>query len=125
TLTISAFLLAQARETRAFKPLVALLSQSSKDISRLWDEMVADYPMGNILASLYDGDETALRGLIEDPGIDETVRSATAIHCLETLVLVGRISRGDLESYYGELLESKLEKYPTLVWNTVSSSIGD
>jgi len=125
TLTFAAYLLAQARETRAFKPLVALLSQSHYHVRLLWDEMIADCSMGCILASVYDGDEAVLRGLIENPGIEESVRGTTAIHCLETLVLVGRISRDDLETYYGELLESKLEKSPALVWDAVSASIGN
>jgi len=81
--------------------------------------------MGRILASVYDGDESALRSLIENPAIEEYVRGSTAIHCLEALVKAGRISRDDLETYYGELLESKLEKSPSLVWDSVCLSIAN
>ena len=124
TLTAAAYLLAQARETRAFKPLVASLSLPHDQVRQLWDEMIAD-SMGRILASVYDGDESALRSLIENPAIEEYVRGSTAIHCLEALVEAGRISRDDLERYYGELLESKLEKSPSLVWDSVCLSIAN
>lgn len=124
TLTAAAYLLAQARETKAFKPLVASLSLPHDQVRQLWDEMIAD-SMGRILASVYDGDESALRGLIENPAIEEYVRGSTAIHCLEALVKAGRISRDDLETYYGELLESKLEKSPSLVWDSVCLSIAN
>lgn len=124
TLTTATYLLAQARETRAFKPLVALLSLSHDQVTFLWDDMISD-SMGRILASVYDGDESALRGLIENPGIAKDVRGATAIQCLETLLNVGRISRNELETYYGELLETRLEKSPGLVWDGICLSISD
>jgi len=122
TLTCAAYLLAQAREMRAFQPLVALLLLPHDQVRELWDEMVAD-SMGRILASVYDGDESALRGLIENPEIEEYVRGSAAIHCLEALVEAGRLSRDDLEAYYGELLDSKLEKTPGLVWDSICLSI--
>jgi len=122
TLTCAAYLLAQAREMRAFQPLVALLSLPHDQVRELWDEMVAD-SMGRILASVYDGDESTLRGLIENPEIEEYVRGSAAIHCLEALVEAGRLSRDDLEAYYGELLDSKLEKTPGLVWDSICLSI--
>jgi hypothetical protein len=122
TLTTAAFLLAQARETRAFQPLVALLSLPHDQVRELWDEMLAD-SMGRILASVYDGDESALRGLIENPEIEEYARGSAAIQCLEALVEAGHFSREDLETYYAELLESKLEKSPALVWDSICLSV--
>lgn len=123
-LTFAAFLLAQAREPRAFKPLLAHLALPDDETDLLWGNMITD-GLGRILASVYDGDDAPLRALIENRGADEFARGSAPIQCYEALFAAGRISGVELEGFYRELLESKLEREPAFVWDSVCSSCSD
>ena len=57
TVTFACYLLAQFRVTAAFKPLCALLGAPGETTNSLFGEMITE-DMGNILASVYDGDDT-------------------------------------------------------------------
>ncbi len=73
--------------------------------------------MGNIFASVYDGDDATLRAIVENPEVYEFVRSATLPNGLLCLLNEGKITREWLEAYATELLETKLEREPNAVWD--------
>lgn len=120
-LVFAAFLLAQAREVRAFPVLVSLLTLPEARTEELWGDLISQ-DMGRILASVYDGNEAALCDLVENSAHGQYVRGATAIQALESLVLAGRIPRDWLENYYRDLLGSKLEREPSVVWDALCLS---
>jgi hypothetical protein len=115
-LTFAAFLLAQFRETRAFKPLCATLAHAAEVTNRLWGDQICE-GMGNILASVYDGDDAPLRKLAASPGVYEYVRGATVPKAYLCLLQAGRISREKLESRAKELLGKKMEREYSHAWD--------
>jgi hypothetical protein len=114
-LIFAAYLLAQFRETRAFKPLCAALGHSAKVTNALWGDTITE-GIGSILASVYDGDDAPLRDLIQNRQADEFVRGATVPRAFLCLIQAGKISRTDLEAYAEELLSHGLEREPSFVW---------
>jgi len=114
--TFASFLLAQFRVTAAFKPLCALLSGPEDMTEELFGDMITE-DLGSILASVYDGDEAALRALVENPNVNEYVRGTTVVRCYQCLLLEGKITREALESYATELLSGKLEREESIVWD--------
>lgn len=98
-------ILAELRERRAYRPLVAFLRGDQELVESLLGDAITE-TLPKVLISLYDGDMEPIRGLIEDRSVDEFVRDAgfaawtyfaaqgevTAeearrylLHCLETL----------------------------------------
>ncbi|MCX6880786.1 MAG: DUF1186 domain-containing protein [Verrucomicrobia bacterium] len=122
--TYATYLLAQFREPRAFPLLLALLQHPTAQFNEIWSDFLTDN-MGNLLASVYDGNEPLLRDLLENPKADEDVRSMAAIDAYLTLLSSGRIAVDDLEQYFGELLEHQLERTPSLVWDRIATVAGD
>jgi hypothetical protein len=123
-LSFACYLLAQFREKKAFKPLIALLMLPAKTADELFGDLICE-DMGRVLASVYDGDDALLRSLIENPDAYEFARGASAISCYQCLLQAGEVKRKDLEAYFLELLETKLEREPSEVWNAVTAACGD
>jgi hypothetical protein len=114
--TFSSYLLAQFRVTAAFKPLCALLAGPEETTDELFGDMITE-DMGNILASVFDGDDAPLRALVESRKVYEFVRGSTATKCYQCLLAAGRISLEALEAYATELLSSRLKREPCVVWD--------
>ena len=117
-------MLAKFREPRAFPLLIALLHQASEEIHELWEDSTSE-AMGNLLASVWDGDLTPLQELLENPAVDEFVRSAAALGAFQTLFASGRMSGEAIESYFAELLDRELERTPGDVGNGLAGAVGD
>ncbi|MEI6175696.1 MAG: DUF1186 domain-containing protein [Verrucomicrobiota bacterium] len=115
------YLLAQFREKRAWKPLLEILALPGEIPDQLFGDSITE-GMGNILASLYDGSEQELRDLIENPDADEYVRGATGIDTYLTLLATEQIGIESLETYFGELLESRLERNHSFVWDALATA---
>lgn len=123
-LIFSAFLLARAGETRAFRPLVSLASLPEDLAEEIWGDCITE-SLGRILASVFDGDDAPLRAVLEDPAIDGFVRGGAIVDCYTTLVMNELIPPEKVESYFAELLDSRLEREAGFIWNAVSSAAAD
>jgi len=115
-LDFGAYLLAQFRETRAFKPLCTTLGHSAKVTEDLWGDLICE-DMGRILASVYDGDDSPLRDLMLNRKAYEFARGAAVPRTYLCLLQAGKISRKELETYTEELLGKILERKPSYAWD--------
>jgi hypothetical protein len=116
TLTFATYLLAQFRETRAFKPLCDTLGHQAEITDELWGDTLTQ-DMGCILASLYDGDDAPLRDLMRNREANEFVRGDAVPKAYMCLLKVEKISRAELEAYSEELLSTGLEREPSFAWD--------
>ncbi len=123
-LTFSAFLLARAGETRAFRPLLSLVSLPGDLPEEIWGDALTE-SLGRVLASVFDGDESPLRAVLEDSTIDEFVRGGTIVDCYATLITNDLLPRERVESYFAELFDFRLEREPAFIWNALSSAAAD
>jgi hypothetical protein len=115
------FLLAQFRETRAL-PLVIRLCRHPEFVELTGD--VVTQELGNILASVCAGDVEPIQALIEDPDVDQWVRSA-AIRSLGVLIHGEGYSRDAVSNYFGTLFAGKLERTPNFTWDALASMCTD
>ncbi|MEX1119754.1 MAG: DUF1186 domain-containing protein [Terrimicrobiaceae bacterium] len=116
SLTFSAYLLAQRRETRAFKPLCATLNLTGETSDSLWGDMITE-DMGNALCSVYDGDDAPLRAIMSNPEAYEFIRGAAVPRTYQCLLKHGKIRLEELKSYTAWLLEHGLERSPSHAWD--------
>jgi len=114
--TFASYVLAQFRVTAAFKPLCGLLAGPEETTDELFGEMITE-DLGNILASVYDGDDAPLRTLVENRKVNDYVRGTTAVRCYQCLLLEGKVTREALEAYATELLGGKLEREQGVFWD--------
>lgn len=112
----ASYLLAQFRVTAAFQPLCTLLGGPEEAVDAIFTDMITE-DMGNILASVYDGDDRPLRALAENRSASEYVRGGTVLRCYQCLLAEGKITREFLETYVTELLGGKLEREPGIWWD--------
>lgn len=122
--TYAAYLLAQFREIRAYRPLMALMNLGEKIPQDLFGDSITE-DMHNIVASVYDGDEEPLRKLIENPRADEYARACAGLKAYPALVHAGRLTMESVEDYFRELFEGKLQREHCHVWNNLCSLSGD
>lgn len=108
-------LLAQFRETRAYRPIVGL--SRYPQIESLFGDTITE-SLGGVIASVCDGDEQPIRELIEDANADEFARGA-GITALAARVLAGQAPREKLSHYFSELFASRLEREPSYVWDAL------
>lgn len=122
--TYAAYLLAQFRETRAYRPLMALMYLGDSIPCDLFGDSITE-DMHNIVASVYDGDEEPLRRLIENPSADEYARACAGLKAYPTLVHAGMLTMESVEDYFRELFEEKLQREHSHVWNVLCTLSGD
>ena len=122
--TYAAYLLAQFRETRAYRPLIALLSLGDGIPDGFFGDSITE-DMHNILAGVFDGDEEPLRRMIENPSACEYVRSSAGLYAYLALIKTGVLPIESVESYFRELFEGKLKREHSHVWNNLCSISGD
>ena len=113
------YLLAQFREKRAYKLLINFFSIPGRITLDFTGDVVTQ-DLGRILASVYDGDVSLLKKLIENEKADEYVRSA-AMNTLSILVVTGEKTRDEIINYFKELFHGKLENKLSNVWNALVS----
>lgn len=122
--TYAAFLLAQFRETRAYRPIIALLQLDAEVADEMFGDSLTE-DLKDVLACVFDGDEAPLRGLIENPKANEWARCSAGLRAYAGLIHMGKISRDEVERYFAELLENRLERQPSPVWDNLASLSGD
>lgn len=86
--------LAGARDTRVFRPLLALLVRSTDDLDEILGDAVTG-TLSRVVASTFDGDGRALVTAIVDPATEEYARWAL-LNAVVTLAVAGRIARDDV-----------------------------
>jgi predicted Zn-dependent protease with MMP-like domain len=117
------YLLAQFRETRAYRPLVRIFSAPGETPFDLAGDTVTE-ALNRILASVYDADPIPLQALVEAPTVNEFVRSA-ALRTFKVLAASGQMSREAVVKYLRELANGKLPREFAFVWTAVARAIGD
>ena len=122
--TYAAYLLAQFRETRAYRPLLALLNLEGDLAQQFFGGSITE-DMYNILACIFDGDEVPLRALIENPLADEYARASAGLRTYPALIHAGQITPSEVERYFHQLLDHQLEREPCHVWNNLCSISAD
>ena len=108
---IACHLLAEWRDPRGFKPMLALLASPHHEI--LGDSITEN--VASLLARLFDGDLAALLALIRDQQADEYVRDA-AFGAYVLLALEGQVPRAETLAFLRAFFDA--EPHATnYVWN--------
>ncbi len=94
------YLMAQLRDTRAYRPLCSLAAIRERLDPMIGDGITEDF--GVILARVYDGDQAPLRALVESEDVDEFVRDA-ALGAVVVLTASGRIGRDETAAWLRRL----------------------
>jgi len=111
------YLLAQFREQGAY-PLLVKFFSTPGEISLDTTGDVVTEDLGRILASVCYNDLAPIKRMIEDPAVNEYVRSA----CLKTLtVLVAeeKLPREQVVDYFRSLFNGKLARKPDFIWSAL------
>jgi hypothetical protein len=117
------YLLAQFGEKSAFESIIdfhAAITEAEEDLT----EGVVTAGLSRILASLYPGDDVAIRRLIENPEIDQWVRGA-AVGVYPSLLASGQITRSEVVAYFRYLLDKGLERQWSHVWDALAAACGE
>ena len=113
------FLLAQFREKKAYPLIVKYLSQlSNNDALDATGDLITE-DLGSILASVCNGDLRLIKQLIENPEINQYVRSAA----LESLVVLYKhelLTRTELIAYFASLINEKLEPHESFLLSSLA-----
>jgi hypothetical protein len=115
--TYAMFLLAQFREQAAYPLLTKFFSTPGDLCLDTTGDVVTEY-LGRILASVCHNELEPIKRMIEDPAVNEYVRSA----CLRTLtipVLEEKLSRDQVIDYFRDLFHGKLARDPDFIWSAL------
>lgn len=118
------FLLAQFRETRAYRPLMVMMHLESQILDDLFGDLLTE-DIFKVIASVFDGDDEPLKHLIEDPNADEYARSSAGLGTYLVLLHQKKISLDYLEGYFRELFQGKLKREFSHVWSSLCTLSGD
>jgi len=107
------FLMAQVRETRAFRPLCILAADAERIDAVLGDGITED--LSGMFVRIFDGDPAPLRTVIENPDAGQFVRNA-GLEALAILTASGRIDRGETGRYLRDLYTTLRPQRRNFVW---------
>ena len=113
------YLLAELREKKAYPLIIKLFSRSGNFLNPLTGDIVLRN-LGQILASVANGDISLTKELIENESANEYCRGA-GIEALVIMVELGEMSREDLYQYFNQLFK-KLDKKPIFPWSVLAQS---
>lgn len=114
---VSIFILAYFREKKAYPLIIQLISTSGDKVVKLTGEVFTE-ALGRILASVYD-DIAPIKSVIENSTLNPWLRCG-ALDSLMVLWKEDVLSRNEVIDYLKELLESKLEKISSYVWDSIA-----
>jgi len=117
------FLLAHFREKRAYAPIVRFFTEPDEETLDLTGDFTT-VDLNRVLAGVSCGDDGLIRGLIENPEINEYVRDA-ALRSLVSLVASGDKSREEIVDYFASLFREKLERESSMIWDSLVSCAVD
>lgn len=112
----SMYILAELREKDALTPIVKLFSRKGNFLNPLTGDIVLTN-LGQIIASVANGDNSLLKVKILDKKLNEYCRAAF-LEALVIMVYIGEMEREDLYSYFKELFKT-LEKEPVFIWSVL------
>lgn len=115
---LSLFILAWFRNQDAYPIITKLISHPGEKIINLTGEVFTE-ALGRILASVYDGDLKPIKSVVENPGLSPWIRSAA----LDSLIVLWKedvLSREEIVDYLKELMQGKLERVTSYVWDTIA-----
>ena len=119
----AAYLLAQFRDKRAYRPLGEILAAPGETADELFGDTITER-IDNILASVYDGDPAPIKRLVEGEDLYEYVRGA-AVETFLVLTHTGQIPREEVVDYYRDLFRGKLRREHHQVWNALACAVAD
>jgi hypothetical protein len=106
------YLLAQFREKEAYPLIYDLFSYEAEKTDKVWGDLITT-DLGQILASVCDGDVSLINKLIEDEDVYEYVRSSAMISWV-CLLKAKKVTREQIIDYYRQLLQRDWEEYSLL-----------
>jgi hypothetical protein len=113
--------LGEARDTRPFRPLLALLRRPADEVDVLLGDAVTG-TLPRLAVSLFDGDAEALLGVIADPAVDEFVRW-NLFGALTFLAFEGRIDREATRAFLMRFDDERLARAGEAAWNGWAEAI--
>ena len=117
------YLLAQFREKRAYPLIVKMVSASGETPFDLLGDTITE-ALGQILASVYDGDPLPLHSLAESEAVNEFVRSA-ALNAFLVLEHTGQMPRAEVVDYFRSLFHGKLPRTHSYAWDGLICAVAD
>lgn len=117
------FLLAQFREKRAYPLLVGFCTADQKQFDTLMGDVTTE-ALDRMLASVCHGDTSLIERMVENPELNEYVRSA-ALESLAILVTEGVKSRDEVMAYFKSLFHGRLERESNFIWSSLVSNCRD
>ncbi len=115
----SMYLLAEERDKDAYSPIIKLFSRKGNFLNPLTGDIVLQN-LGQILASVANGDISQIIKLIENTNANEYCRAA-AIEALVIMVEIGEYTREELYHYFNELFKT-MERIPIFPWSILCQS---
>ena len=117
------FLLAQFRDARAYPLVIRFARLPGQMPHDLTGDLITEQ-FCRILASVCGGDIGPIQSLIEDPLVEEYVRSA-GLRALNVLVQVGALRREEVVVYHRRLFSGSLERTASYVWDSLVCCAAD
>lgn len=115
---LAIFLLAYFRNNDAYPYIIKLLSHKGGLVLDLTGEVFSE-ALGRILASVYNGDISLVKRVVENPKLNPWIRSG-ALDCLMVLWKEDLMPRSELVAYLQVLMTGKLERHPSYVWDAIA-----
>lgn len=119
----ASYLLAQFREPGAHSKIVKLVSLPGDMAYNIYGDTITE-DLSSLLASTYDGDDSLIKGLIEDESIDEYVRGS-AIASLTILAIYNMKTRNEVVDYFKTLFKGKLNREQSSAWSSLINECCD
>lgn len=113
--------MAQARDTRALSPLLALLRQDIEVVDAVLGDAVTA-TLSRVLATLFDGEAEALIRLVLDSSLDDGIRQAVLVACT-FLCIDGRIEREVLHRLLVRFDDAKAAVEGDIGWSAWEEAI--
>jgi hypothetical protein len=115
--TYAMYLLAQFREQAAYPLLVRFFSTPGDLCLDTTGDLVTE-DLGRILASVCHNELEPIKRMIEDPAVNEYVRSA-CLRTLTILVVEEKLPRDQIVEYFRSLFHGELAREPDFIWSAL------
>lgn len=118
---VAVYLVAKWREKKAYPLIVSWFSMPEEGPFDIGGDIILETGP-RILASVFDGDPSAIKKLIEKAGADEYGRGG-GLEALAILVMWNEWPHDAFVEYAKELIGGKIEPQAVMVWNTLGSIV--
>ena len=107
--------LGEVRDTRLYRPLLALLARPSDETDVLLGDAITG-TLSRVMASIFDGDPAPLLGLLANPEIDEFIRW-NVFGALTFLTFDGKVERQVTHDFLVRFDDERLARAGDATWN--------